>query len=60
MGREHDDPAFANDEDGQQIPSIETTPGTIPQTPLPGRAPSRPQASPPAEERPQEGRDDAT
>ena len=39
-----DKPSFANDTDGQQAPSIETTPGTIPQTPLPGRAPSRPEA----------------
>ena len=37
-------PTFANDTDGLQAPSIETTPGTIPQTPLPGRAPSRPDA----------------
>jgi len=64
MGREHDEPTFANDVDGQQIPSIETTPGTIPQTPLPGRAPSRPQADKAAETGggggPQEGRDDGS
>ncbi len=45
MSRRRDAPTFANDVDGQQIPSIETTPGTIPQTPLPGKAPSRPEAS---------------
>ncbi|WP_448189021.1 hypothetical protein [Azospirillum sp. sgz301742] len=55
MARERDNPKFANDVDGQQIPSIETTPGTIPQTPLPGKAPSRPQADRPPEKR----RDDA-
>jgi len=44
MARERDEPKFANDVDGQQIPSIETTPGTIPQTPKPGKAPSRAQA----------------
>ena len=55
MSRDHDEPKPSNDIDGQQIPSIETTPGTNPQTPLPGKAPSRPQA-----DRPQEGRDDAT
>ncbi|WP_431860794.1 hypothetical protein [Azospirillum sp.] len=53
MSREQDRPTFANDTDGQQTPSTETTPGTIPQTPLPGKAPSRPQA-----DRPQDGRDD--
>jgi len=37
-------PTFANDTDGLQAPSTETTPGIIPQTPLPGRAPSRPDA----------------
>ena len=44
MARERDDPTFANDVDGQQIPSIETSPGTIPQTPLSGKAPSRREA----------------
>lgn len=44
MTRDRDEPSFANDVDGQQIPSIETTPGTIPQTPLPEKAPSRPQS----------------
>ncbi len=39
-----DEPTYANDPDGLPAPSTETTPGTIPQTPLPGRAPSRPQA----------------
>ncbi|PWC38927.1 hypothetical protein [Azospirillum sp. TSO22-1] len=58
MSREQNQPTFANDTDGQQIPSIETTPGTIPQTPLPGKAPSRPQANRPHEGRPQDGRDD--
>lgn len=43
--KDSDKPSFANDTDGQQAPSIETTPGTIPQTPLPGRAPSRPEAA---------------
>lgn len=42
--KNRDKPTFANDLDGSQAPSIETTPGTIPQTPLPGRAPSRPEA----------------
>ncbi|MBP2293052.1 hypothetical protein [Azospirillum rugosum] len=42
--KDADKPAFANDTDGLQAPSIETTPSTIPQTPLPGRAPSRPEA----------------
>lgn len=42
--KDADKPTFANDTDGLQAPSIETTPGTIPQTPLPGRAPSRPEA----------------
>ncbi|WP_448204066.1 hypothetical protein [Azospirillum sp. sgz302134] len=42
--KDADTPTFANDRDGLQAPSIETTPGTIPQTPLPGRAPSRPEA----------------
>ena len=42
--KNRDKPTFANDLDGLQAPSIETTPGTIPQTPLPGRAPSRPEA----------------
>lgn len=58
MSREHGEPTFANDKDGQQIPSIETTPGTIPQTPLPGKAPSRPQADGGGADRPQDGRDD--
>lgn len=49
MGRERDDPTFANDTDGPRVPSIETTPGTIPQTPLPGKAPSRPEADRPSE-----------
>lgn len=53
MSRENDEPTFANDVDGPQVPSIETTPGTIPQTPLPGKAPTRPQA-----DRPRQGRDD--
>jgi hypothetical protein len=44
MARDRDEPSFANDVDGQQIPSIETTPGTIPQTPLPDTAPSRAQS----------------
>ncbi|WP_207456093.1 hypothetical protein [Azospirillum sp. SYSU D00513] len=41
---DRDDPTFANDMDGLPTPSTETSPGIIPQTPLPGRAPSRPQA----------------
>jgi len=44
MARDRDKPSFANDVDGPRIPSIETTPGTIPQTPLPDAAPSRPQS----------------
>lgn len=58
MNRDHDSPTFANDTDGQQIPSTETTPGTIPQTPLPGRAPSRPQADRDEDARRPDGRDD--
>jgi hypothetical protein len=38
-----DNPTFANDTDTQQTPSTETSPGILPQEPIPGRAPSRSQ-----------------
>ena len=40
-----DNPTFANDTDTQQTPSIETSPGILPQKPIPDRAPSRKQAA---------------
>jgi hypothetical protein len=39
-----DEPTFANDTDTPETPSIETTPGVLPQKPIPGEAPSREQA----------------
>ncbi|QQP91894.1 hypothetical protein IGS68_12105 [Skermanella sp. TT6] len=39
-----DEPTFANDTDTPETPSIETTPGVLPQKPIPGKAPSREQA----------------
>lgn len=50
MTDRRDEPSWANDPDGNQIPDITTSPGTIPQTPLRGRAPSRRQARRDAEE----------
>lgn len=57
MARERDKPTLANDADGSQIPSIETTPGIIPQTPQPEKAPSREQAKRTDEERTDEERE---
>lgn len=39
-----DEPTFANDTDTPETPSIETTPGVLPQKPISGEAPSREQA----------------
>ncbi|WP_207477110.1 hypothetical protein [Arenibaculum pallidiluteum] len=50
MAGTRDKPTFANDPDGNQIPDIATSPGIIPQAPLPEKAPSRPQAERPAPE----------
>jgi hypothetical protein len=46
MGKSDDQPTFANGtrNDTEQSPSIETTPGTIPQRPDAAKAPSRRQA----------------
>ncbi len=49
MPGDHEPPTFANDVDGLPTPDITTTPGVIPQTPIPGKAPSREQAKQDAE-----------
>ncbi|EWY36663.1 hypothetical protein N825_25930 [Skermanella stibiiresistens SB22] len=43
-GHPADKPAFANDTDTPETPSIETSPGVLPQKPIAGEAPSREQA----------------
>lgn len=55
MTGDHDEPTFANDVDGSPTPDITTTPGVIPQTPIPGQAPSREQARRDAEGGTEEG-----
>jgi hypothetical protein len=42
---DRDNPSFANDTDTPETPSIETSPGILPQEPIAGEAPSRKQAS---------------
>jgi len=41
---DQDKPTFANDTDAPETPSLETTPGILPQKPIAGEAPSREQA----------------
>ena len=44
---DQDKPTFANDTDTPETPSIETSPGILPQEPIAGEAPSREQAGRP-------------
>ena len=41
---DRDKPTFANDTDTPETPSLETSPGILPQKPIAGEAPSREQA----------------
>jgi hypothetical protein len=52
-----DNPTFANDTDTPETPSIETSPGILPQEPIAREAPSRKQAN---REKPSHGKGETT